>query len=80
MFKSLQVLRTVGVVKSLTGTKLPSGTRVVVVNAKEDNGSWSITARVQDPALPELAKIRAILKPSQVNTTKRGRPARAEGN
>ena len=65
MFKSLQVLR----------TKVPAGARVVVVNTKEDNGSVTITARVQDPSFPELAKARVYLSPSQVATTKRGRPS-----
>ena len=74
MFKSLQVLRTAVAVKSLTGVKVPAGTRVVVVNTKEDNGSTAITARVQDPSFPELAKARVSLTPAQVATTKRGRP------
>lgn len=74
MFKSLQVLRTASTVKAVNGSKIPTGTRVVVVNTKEDNGSITITARVQDPSCPELAKARVYLAPSQVDTTKRGRP------
>jgi hypothetical protein len=75
MFKSLQVLRTAVAVKSLTGVKVPAGTRVVVVNAKDiENGEWVITARVQDPSFPELAKARVSLTETQVATTKRGRP------
>ncbi len=79
MFKSLQVLRTNVALKSQTGAKVPKGTRVVVVNAKDyADGEWVITARVQDPALPEIAKARVTLKASQVATTKRGRPRKSE--
>jgi len=75
MFKSLQVLRTTVALKSQTGAKVPKGARVVVVNAKDyAEGEWVITARVQDPTLPELAKARVILTEAQVATTKRGRP------
>lgn len=74
MFKSLQVLRTNVALKSQSGAKVPKGARVVVVNAQEDNGSWSITARVQDPTLPDIAKARVLLRDTQVATTKRGRP------
>jgi len=74
MFKSLQVLRTNVALKSQAGAKVPKGTRVVVVNAREDNGVWAITARVQDPTQPELVKARVLLKETQVETTKRGRP------
>lgn len=76
MFKSLQVLRTNVALKSQNGLKVPKGTRVVVVNAREDNGAWAITARVQDPAQPELVKARVLLKETQIETTKRGRPAK----
>lgn len=76
MFKSLQVLRTNAVVKSVNGNKLPKGVRVVVVNAMDNDGEWAITARVQDPALPELAKARVHLTAKQVETTRRGRPAK----
>ena len=79
MFKSLQVLRTNVALKSITGEKVPKGTRVVVVNAKDyADGEWVITARVQDPTLPEIAKARVTLKASQVATTKRGRPRKSE--
>lgn len=74
-FKSLQVLRTTATVTAVNGNKVPAGTRVVVVNAKDVNGSVTITARVQDPAAPALAKARVYLSPSQVDGTKRGRPA-----
>ena len=78
MYKSLQVLRTAVATKSITGSTVPAGTRVVVVRSTEDNGSTVITARVQDPSFPELTKARVALTPAQVATTKRGRPTKAE--
>jgi hypothetical protein len=74
MFKSLQVLRTATPVKSIAGASVPIGARVVVVNVKDDAGEYLITARVQDPDFPELAKARVHLRPNMVAQTFRGRP------
>jgi hypothetical protein len=79
MYKSLQVLRTAVAVQSLAGDTVPAGTRVVVVRSvKPIRGEELITARVQDPNFPELTKARVSLSASQVATTKRGRPTKAE--
>ena len=74
MFKSLQVLRTSVATQSVSGVTLPVNTRVVVVSYKTTTGTEIIVARVQDPEQPEIAKLRVILTPEQVDTTKRGRP------
>lgn len=74
MFKSLQVLRTSVATQSVSGVTLPVNTRVVVVSYKTSTSTETIVARVQDPEQPEIAKLRVILTPEQVDTTKRGRP------
>jgi hypothetical protein len=72
-FKSLQVLKLAESVR--TGTEprvtVPKGTRVVVVNTKDD----VITVRVSN-GLPH-AKTRLVVTEKQVEQTFRGRPSKA---
>jgi len=72
-FKSLQVLRT-KVATRVKDFRLGVGTRIVVVNFKDG----VITARVADPAKEKAKGVRLTLKPTEVETTQRGRPRKED--
>lgn len=71
MFKRAQVLRLNRAAKTVDGTDVPSGTRVVVLK-QEENGSWRV--KVQDDNNDTLRGARIVVGESRLTVTFRGRP------
>lgn len=75
MFKRAQVLRTQSVIRTIVGDSLPENTRVVVLRQVKDKpDQWKV--KVQDPALPAMRGLKAIVSTSKLGLTFRGRPTK----